>query len=131
MGQPHQILVQKFSKKGCGSNSKAICYIRFLTVFFYRFGHVFSADTGASVGEIMGQSKPINSVDFRGDRPFRIVTASEDNTLAFFHGPPFKFQFTMQVRFFCYYCNNNQWNFYNCLNFLKQRSYAIWYFSLT
>jgi len=34
MGQPHQILVQKFSKKGCGSNSKAICYIRFLTVFF-------------------------------------------------------------------------------------------------
>lgn len=61
-----------------------------------KFGHVFSADTGASVGEIMGQSKPINSVDFRGDRPFRIVTASEDNTLAFFHGPPFKFQFTMQ-----------------------------------
>jgi len=45
----------------------------------------------------MGQSKPINSVDFRAERPFRIVTASEDNTLAFFHGPPFKFQFTMQV----------------------------------
>jgi len=63
-----------------------------------RFGHVFSADTGTSVGEIMGQSKPINSVDFRGERPFRIVTASEDNTMAFFHGPPFKFQFTMQVR---------------------------------
>jgi len=49
-----------------------------------RFGHVFSADTGTSVGEIMGQSKPINSVDFRGDRPMRIATASEDNTVAFF-----------------------------------------------
>jgi len=61
-----------------------------------KFGHVFAADTGTSVGEIMGQSKPINSVDFRGDRPMRIVTASEDNTLAFFHGPPFKFQFTIQ-----------------------------------
>lgn len=61
-----------------------------------RFGHVFSADTGTSLGEIMGQSKPINSVDFRSDRPYRIVTASEDNTLAFFHGPPFKFQFTMK-----------------------------------
>lgn len=58
---------------------------------------MFSADTGTSVGEIMGQSKPINSVDFRAERPFRIVTASEDNTLAFFHGPPFKFQFTLQV----------------------------------
>jgi len=45
----------------------------------------------------MGQSKPINAVDFRAERPFRIATASEDNTLAFFHGPPFKFQFTMQV----------------------------------
>lgn len=63
-----------------------------------RFGHVFSADTGTSVGEIMGQSKPLNSIDFRSDRPMRIVTASEDNTVAFFHGPPFKFQFTIQVR---------------------------------
>jgi WD repeat-containing protein 1 (actin-interacting protein 1) len=58
---------------------------------------VFSFDTGTSVGEIMGQSKPINSVDFRPDRPMRIATASEDNTVAFFHGPPFKFQFTIQV----------------------------------
>jgi len=49
----------------------------------------------------MGQSKPINSVDFRAERPFRIATASEDNTLAFFHGPPFKFQFTIQVSYGC------------------------------
>ncbi|XP_039281777.1 actin-interacting protein 1 isoform X1 [Nilaparvata lugens] len=61
-----------------------------------RFGHVFMAETGTSVGEISGQSKPINSVDFRPARPFRIVTGSEDNTIAVFEGPPFKFKMTKQ-----------------------------------
>ncbi|XP_026332249.1 actin-interacting protein 1 [Hyposmocoma kahamanoa] len=61
-----------------------------------RFGHVFMSETGTSVGEISGQSKPINSVDFRPTRPFRIVTASEDNTIAVFEGPPFKFRCTKQ-----------------------------------
>ncbi|XP_013173534.1 PREDICTED: actin-interacting protein 1 [Papilio xuthus] len=61
-----------------------------------KFGHVFMAETGTSVGEISGQSKPINSVDFRPARPFRIVTASEDNTIAVFEGPPFKFKCTKQ-----------------------------------
>ncbi|XP_067647867.1 actin-interacting protein 1 [Eurosta solidaginis] len=61
-----------------------------------RFGHVFMAETGTSVGEISGQSKPINSCDFRPARPFRIVTGSEDNTIAVFEGPPFKFKMTKQ-----------------------------------
>ncbi|CAG5024826.1 unnamed protein product [Parnassius apollo] len=61
-----------------------------------KFGHVFMAETGTSVGEISGQSKPINSVDFRPARPFRIVTASEDNTIGVFEGPPFKFKCTKQ-----------------------------------
>lgn len=61
-----------------------------------RFGHVFMADTGTSVGEISGQSKPINSCDFRPARPFRIVTGSEDNTIGIFEGPPFKFRKTKQ-----------------------------------
>lgn len=61
-----------------------------------RFGHVFIADTGTSVGEISGQSKSINSCDFRPTRPFRIVTGSEDNTVAVFEGPPFKFKMTKQ-----------------------------------
>lgn len=39
-----------------------------------RFGHVFMSETGTSVGEISGQSKPINSADFKPTRPFRIVT---------------------------------------------------------
>lgn len=61
-----------------------------------RFGHVFMSDTGTSVGEISGQSKPINSCDFRPARPFRIVTGSEDNTVGVFEGPPFKFKKTKQ-----------------------------------
>lgn len=61
-----------------------------------RFGHVFMSETGTSVGEISGQSKPINSCDFRPARPFRIVTGSEDNTTAVFEGPPFKFKMTKQ-----------------------------------
>ena len=65
--------------------------------FHFRFGHVFAADTGTSVGEIMGQGKPINSADFRSQRPFRLVTASEDKTLAYFEGPPFKFKSTKAV----------------------------------
>ncbi|XP_012137909.1 actin-interacting protein 1 flr isoform X1 [Megachile rotundata] len=61
-----------------------------------RFGHVFMAETGTSVGEISGQSKPINSCDFRPARPFRLITGSEDNTIAVFEGPPFKFKMTKQ-----------------------------------
>lgn len=61
-----------------------------------RFGHVFMSETGTSVGEISGQSKPINSCDFRPNRPFRIITGSEDNTIAVFEGPPFKFKMTKQ-----------------------------------
>lgn len=61
-----------------------------------RFGHVFMTETGTSVGEISGQSKPINSCDFRPSRPFRIITGSEDNTIGIFEGPPFKFKKTKQ-----------------------------------
>jgi len=61
-----------------------------------RFGHVFMSETGTSVGEISGQSKPINSCDFRPARPFRVITGSEDNTIGIFEGPPFKFKMTKQ-----------------------------------
>ncbi|BET01561.1 WD domain, G-beta repeat [Nesidiocoris tenuis] len=59
-----------------------------------RFGHVFMTETGTSVGEIAGQTKSINSCDFRPSRPFRIVTGCEDNTVGVFEGPPFKFVMT-------------------------------------
>ena len=66
-----------------------------LLVSLCRFGHVFTWDSGNSVGEIMGQSGSINSCDLRKDRPMRCVTASEDNSVAFFEGPPFKFKSTL------------------------------------
>lgn len=74
-----------------------LIYNTYMYFFFKtRFGHVFMADTGTSVGEISGQSKPINSCDFRPCRPFRLITGSEDNTIAIFEGPPFKFKMTKQ-----------------------------------
>uniref|UniRef100_A0A1I8FMT7 WD_REPEATS_REGION domain-containing protein n=1 Tax=Macrostomum lignano TaxID=282301 RepID=A0A1I8FMT7_9PLAT len=57
-----------------------------------KFGVAILADSGASVGEIIGHSKAINSVDFKPQRPFRAVTASEDFVVCFYEGPPFKFK---------------------------------------
>lgn len=48
-------------------------------------------DTLSSVGEITGHSKVINTVAIRQERPFRAVTASDDMTVVFYHGVPFKF----------------------------------------
>lgn len=58
---------------------------------------MFNAETGTSTGEVTGQSKALNNCDFRPSRPFRLVTASEDNSVAFFEGPPFKFKKTLNV----------------------------------
>ncbi|KAK6019437.1 WD domain, G-beta repeat protein, partial [Ostertagia ostertagi] len=57
-----------------------------------RFGHVFLFDTGTSNGNLSGQSRPMSSIDFRPTRPYRLVSGSEDNTVAIFEGPPFKFK---------------------------------------
>lgn len=56
-----------------------------------RFGHCITYDTGNSVGEILGHSSVINSVSIRQQRPYRAATASDDKTLVFYHGTPFKF----------------------------------------
>ncbi|KRZ69719.1 Actin-interacting protein 1 [Trichinella papuae] len=57
-----------------------------------KFGHVFLFETGTSNGTLCGQTKALNSVDFRPVKPLRIVCASEDNSTAIFEGPPFKFK---------------------------------------
>ncbi|KAF3914764.1 Beta-TrCP [Dactylellina cionopaga] len=61
-----------------------------------RYGHCISWDTGNSVGEISGHSKIVNTVSIRPVRPYRAATGSDDNTLAFYHGPPFKFNNSMR-----------------------------------
>ncbi|KAJ9480358.1 Actin-interacting protein 1 [Pseudozyma hubeiensis] len=60
-----------------------------------RFGHAFSFDSGSSVGEVTGHSRQINAVAIRKDRPFRAVTAGDDNNLVFYHGAPYKYNKTI------------------------------------
>lgn len=62
-----------------------------------RFGHVFLWDSGSSVGDIIGHSKFINSIDYRPTRPFRVATAGEDNSVGWFEGPPFRYKNAFKV----------------------------------
>ncbi|KKA30645.1 hypothetical protein TD95_004205 [Thielaviopsis punctulata] len=56
-----------------------------------RFGHCFTADSGNSVGELTGHSKAVNAVAIRQQRPLRAATVSDDGSMCFMHGAPFKF----------------------------------------
>nr|ANC28029.1 WD-repeat protein [Polyporus umbellatus] len=57
-----------------------------------KFGHAFMVDTGSSTGEILGHYKTINAVSIRQQRPYRAVTASDDSSIVFYYGVPFKFE---------------------------------------
>jgi len=61
-----------------------------------KFGAVFLWDSGSSVGEITGHTKPITTVDFKQTRPYRVATGSEDSQVNWFEGPPFKFKHAMK-----------------------------------
>jgi len=61
-----------------------------------KFGAAFFWDSGASVGEITGHSKPITTVDFKQTRPYRVATGSEDFLVNWFEGPPFKYKFALR-----------------------------------
>ncbi|GCC26394.1 WD repeat-containing protein 1 [Chiloscyllium punctatum] len=71
------------------------------------FGAVFHWDTGTSVGSITGHSKVINSIAFKPNRPFHVVTGSDDYTCVFFEALPVKFKCTI----------NNHTKFVNCLRY--------------
>ncbi|GAA6050272.1 hypothetical protein JCM3770_002764 [Rhodotorula araucariae] len=58
------------------------------------WGASFSLDTGSSIGEISGHSKAVNAVAMRPGRPFRAVTGSDDFSVCFLHGVPFKYALT-------------------------------------
>uniref|UniRef100_A0A671KXT9 WD repeat-containing protein 1-like n=2 Tax=Sinocyclocheilus anshuiensis TaxID=1608454 RepID=A0A671KXT9_9TELE len=72
-----------------------------------KFGAVFLWDSGSTVGEIVGHSKIINSVDIKQTRPYRLVTGSDDNCTTFLEGPPFKFKCTI----------SDHSRFVNCVRF--------------
>ena len=61
-----------------------------------RFGHCITADSGNSVGEISGHSSQINSVSIKQQRPLRAATGSDDTSLVFYHGAPFKFNTSLR-----------------------------------
>ncbi|KAF2772494.1 tricorn protease domain 2-containing protein [Teratosphaeria nubilosa] len=63
-----------------------------------RFGHCITADSGNSVGEISGHSSQINCVSIRQQRPLRAATGSDDTSLCFFHGAPFKFNTSLRSK---------------------------------
>lgn len=56
-----------------------------------RFGAAFFMDSGSSCGEISGHAKSINAVAVRQQRPFRAVSASDDNSVIFHTAVPFKY----------------------------------------
>ena len=56
-----------------------------------RLGHCITADSGNTVGEISGHTSQINSVSVRQQRPLRAATGSDDTSVVFYHGAPFKF----------------------------------------
>ena len=67
----------------------------------------FTWDTGNSVGEMVGHNKRILSCAFKPNRPFRIVTSSEDMRTIFYAGPPFKLD----------HSNSTHSNFVNCIRY--------------
>lgn len=52
---------------------------------------VFAWDSGNTVGKIDGHAKAILTCSYRPERPFSIITGSEDLACNFYTGPPFKF----------------------------------------
>ncbi|GAA5884092.1 hypothetical protein JCM16303_005912 [Sporobolomyces ruberrimus] len=71
---------------------------RFIVVGEGRSGWAasFNLDTGSSVGEISGHSKPVNAVAIRPNRPFKAVTGSDDFSTCFLPGVPFKYESTLR-----------------------------------
>lgn len=57
-----------------------------------QFGRCITADSGNSVGEIIGHSKSVNAVAMKAQRPFRAATVGDDSNMVFYHGTPYKFK---------------------------------------
>lgn len=56
-------------------------------------------DTGTTVGELPGHSRPVNSVAVRPAKPYRIATGADDALNCFYEGPPFKFKRQNEARY--------------------------------
>ena len=56
-----------------------------------KFGAFISWDSGNSLGEVSGHSQRVNAVHFKQSRPMRAFSVSDDGSVVFYEGPPFKF----------------------------------------
>lgn len=56
-----------------------------------QFGRCITADSGNSVGEIIGHNKAVNAVAMKAQRPYRAATVGDDGNMVFYHGAPYKF----------------------------------------
>eukprot|EP01083_Nonionella_stella_P195728 720729_1 len=59
-------------------------------------GKVFPWNTNNKLGELGGAQKGFLCCDFKPNRPFRVVTGSEDYGVYYYKGPPFKFETACQ-----------------------------------
>lgn len=57
-----------------------------------KFGAAFFINSGSSCGEITGHSKPVTALSVRHQRPFRAVSGSDDRSIVFHTGVPFKYE---------------------------------------
>lgn len=55
-----------------------------------KFGHCFLIETGTSVGTISDHMKHVNCCDIRKARPVTALTGSDDYSVGFYKGVPFK-----------------------------------------
>lgn len=72
-------------------------------------------DTGSSLGDISGVSKPLNACDLRRDRPFRLAVGGEEFHVSFYEGPPFKFKKS----------SKQHTNFVTCLRYNKSGEHFV------
>ena len=64
-------------------------------------------DTGNAVGEMVGHQKKAITCAYKGSRPYRIFTGSEDYRVVFYKGPPFKMDHSV----------TEHKNYVNCIRF--------------
>ena len=72
------------------------------------------ADSGNSVGEMVGHNRRAVSCAFKQTRPFRAMSCGEDNKVAYFKGPPFKMEKTFDYS-----------TFVNCVRISKDGTKAV------
>ena len=74
---------------------------------FSTTSNCFMWDSGTSCGAISGHNGAVNALAHSPERPFRVATAGEDQTILFHEGVPYKFSKTIRTHS----------NFVNCVRY--------------